>query len=153
MRDGSCVAFKPLDLRFEGEKPAIGELVVAAVPAIHYFLASFGDEALLAEAVEHGVEGSDAQGDAAKFNEDLLCQAATTAVSGVTLSHNVGSPAEVDGTVDALVAAGATVLKHPQPGAFGGIYHAHISDPNGLVWEIAHNPGWSIDADGAVSFY
>ena len=90
--------------------------------------------------------------DAAKFNEDLLGQAATTAVSGVTLSHNVGSPAEVGSTVEALVAAGATVLKQPQQGAFGGIYHAHITDPNGLVWEIAHNPGWSIDTDGTVSF-
>lgn len=90
--------------------------------------------------------------DAAKFNEDLLGQAATTSVSGVTLSHNVDSPADVDATVDALVAAGATVLKPPQQGAFGGIYHAHVTDPNGLVWEIAHNPGWSIDAEGGVSF-
>jgi catechol 2,3-dioxygenase-like lactoylglutathione lyase family enzyme len=90
--------------------------------------------------------------DAEKFNEDQLGQAATTAVSGVTLSHNVGSPAEVDSTVQALVAAGATVLKHPQQGAFGGIYHAHVTDPNGLVWEIAHNPGWSIAGDGKVSF-
>jgi len=44
------------------------------------------------------------------------------------------------------------VLKHPQQGAFGGIYHAHVSDSNGLIWEIAHNPGWSIGDDGAVSF-
>jgi len=89
--------------------------------------------------------------DAEKFNEDLMGQV-PTAVSGVVLSHNVGSPAEVDSTVQALVAAGATVLKHPQQGAFGGIYHAHVSDPNGLIWEIAHNPGWSIGDDGAVSF-
>lgn len=90
--------------------------------------------------------------DAEKFNEDLMGRAETTAVSGVTLSHNVGSPAEVGSTVQALVAAGATVLKHPQQGAFGGIYHAHVSDPNGLIWEIAHNPGWRIGDDGAVSF-
>jgi uncharacterized glyoxalase superfamily protein PhnB len=64
----------------------------------------------------------------------------------------VGSPAEVDSTVRALVVAGATVLKSPQQGAFGGIYHAHVTDPNGLVWEIAHNPGWSIADDGKVSF-
>jgi len=89
--------------------------------------------------------------DAEKFNEDLMGQV-PTAVSGVVLSHNVGSPAEVDSTVQSLVDAGATVLKHPQQGAFGGIYHAHVTDPNGLIWEIAHNPGWSIGADGAVSF-
>jgi catechol 2,3-dioxygenase-like lactoylglutathione lyase family enzyme len=90
--------------------------------------------------------------DADKFAEDLLGQATTTAVPGVTLSHNVGSAAEVDSTVQALVSAGATVLTHPQQGAFGGIYHGHVTDPNGLIWEIAHNPGWGIDADGAVSF-
>jgi len=89
--------------------------------------------------------------DAEKFNEDLMGQV-PTAVSGVVLSHNVASPAEVDSTVQALVDAGAAVLKHPQQGAFGGIYHAHVTDPNGLIWEIAHNPGWSIGADGAVSF-
>ncbi len=89
--------------------------------------------------------------DAEKFSEDLMAQV-PTAVSGVVLSHNLDSPAEVDSAVQALVAAGATVLKHPQQGAFGGIYHAHVRDPNGVVWEIAHNPGWSIAADGAVSF-
>lgn len=90
--------------------------------------------------------------DAAKFTEDLLGQVATTAVSGVTLSHNVGSRAAVTETVAQLVVAGATVLKAPQDGAFGGIYHAHVTDPNGLVWEIAHNPGWSVADDGTVSF-
>lgn len=90
--------------------------------------------------------------DTEKFNEDLLGKATTTDVSGVTLSHNVGSPAEVDSTVGSLVAAGAAVLKPPQQGAFGGIYHAYVSDPNGLIWEIAHNPGWSVGDDGTVRF-
>ena len=35
--------------------------------------------------------------------------------------------------------------------AFGGIYHAHVQDPNGIIWEIAHNPSWSIDHDGTVT--
>ena len=46
-------------------------------------------------------------------------------------------------------AAGATVIKAPQQAAFGG-YHGHFADPNGLIWEIAFNPGWSVDADGTV---
>ena len=49
-------------------------------------------------------------------------------------------------------AGGATVLKAPQPGAFGGIFHAHMRDPNGVIWEIAHNPGMTVDDDGQVSF-
>jgi hypothetical protein len=33
---------------------------------------------------------------------------------------------------------------------FGGVYHAYIRDPNGIMWEIAHNPGWLINDDGTV---
>ena len=87
-----------------------------------------------------------------KFDADLHSAAVTTGVSGVTLSHNVASREAVSATVDRLVAAGAVVLKRPQDGAFGGIFHAHISDPNGVIWEIAHNPGWLVDEAGMVSF-
>lgn len=89
--------------------------------------------------------------DAAKFNEDLGLPGAAAGVSGMTLSHNVDSPEEVAGTIEKLEAAGATVLKPAQPGAFGGIFHGHVQDPNGIIWEIAHNPGWSIGADGNVT--
>ncbi|MET1155403.1 VOC family protein [Arthrobacter sp.] len=90
--------------------------------------------------------------DAEKFDQDLNSSTPTPGVSGVTLSHNVGSPEEVSSTIDALVAAGATVIKAAQAGAFGGIFHGHVKDPNGIVWEIAHNPGWKIDDDGTVVF-
>ncbi|MBT2584461.1 VOC family protein [Arthrobacter sp. ISL-95] len=90
--------------------------------------------------------------DAEKFDQDLGATAPTPGISGVTLSHNVGSSAEVSSTIDALTAAGATVLKPAQAGAFGGIFHGHVKDPNGIVWEIAHNPGWRIDDDGTVVF-
>jgi uncharacterized protein len=88
--------------------------------------------------------------DAEKFAQDLGVENSTSAVNGLTLSHNVDSRSAVDATVDAAVAAGATILKNPQDGAFGGVYHAHIADPNGVIWEIAHNPSWRIDDDGAV---
>ncbi|HEY9523051.1 MAG TPA: VOC family protein [Thermopolyspora sp.] len=88
--------------------------------------------------------------DAAKFNQDLAVQTGGSAISGVTLSHNVGSPDQVRATVDAMTSAGALILKPPQPGEFGGIFHAHVQDPNGIIWEIAHNPGWRIDDTGKV---
>lgn len=72
------------------------------------------------------------------------------APAGLTLSQNVGSPAEVDAVVERMAAAGGTVQKAPQQAAFGG-YHAHVADPNGVIWEIAFNPGWSVGPDGAVS--
>lgn len=88
--------------------------------------------------------------DAASFAQDLGTGQAPPAISGVTLSHNVASPEAVNTTIAALIAAGATELKPAQAGAFGGIYHGHVVDPNGIVWEIAHNPGWHIDAEGKV---
>ena len=90
--------------------------------------------------------------DAEKFNQDLGADHDRSKVSGVTLSHNVESPDDVTELVDAMVAAGGTVLKAPQASAFGGIFHAHVQDPNGVIWEIAHNPGWHVDDDGVVSF-
>ena len=90
--------------------------------------------------------------DAVKFDQDLATTDSRATVSGVTLAHNVDSPDEVRELVGAMAAAGGTVLKQPQPGDFGGIFHAHVEDPNGIVWEIAHNPGWSVAEDGTVSF-
>lgn len=88
--------------------------------------------------------------DAAKFNRDLATTEDRTRLSGVTLSHNVASPEAVEDLVTRMVAAGATVLKKPQPGEFGGVFHAHVQDPNGVVWEVAHNPTWRIDEHGDV---
>ena len=88
--------------------------------------------------------------DLRKFDEDLQGQTTTTGVSGVTVSHNVDGPAAVDEVMAAATAAGATVLKAPQYASFGG-YHAHFQDPNGMIWEVAHNPGWSVDDGGTVS--
>jgi catechol 2,3-dioxygenase-like lactoylglutathione lyase family enzyme len=91
---------------------------------------------------EAGVDESSGEPDAADTG-------AVPGVQGITLSHNVGSAAEVDAVVERMLAAGGRVRKHPQQAAFGG-YHGHVSDPNGVLWEVAHNPGWSVDADGTV---
>lgn len=66
----------------------------------------------------------------------------------VAMATNVGSPAEVDVAVARALEAGGTVLKAPQTTFFG--YHAYVADPEGFAWEIAHNPGWRIDADGTA---
>ncbi|HET6628065.1 MAG TPA: VOC family protein [Nocardioidaceae bacterium] len=89
--------------------------------------------------------------DSAKFNADIATGADYSSVSGLSLSHNVGSREAVHEAVDAMQRAGGTVLKAAQDGAFGGIYHAHVQDPNGIIWEVAHNPSWRIDDDGTVA--
>ncbi|GAA4346683.1 VOC family protein [Angustibacter luteus] len=88
--------------------------------------------------------------DAEKFAADAG-GAVPPAVSGVTLSHNLGSRADVDSTVALLESVGGAVVRPPSESAFGGIYNAHVRDPNGVVWEIAHNRSWSVAADGTVS--
>ncbi|MEU4313772.1 VOC family protein [Nocardia sp. NPDC024068] len=87
---------------------------------------------------------------AEKFNADIADGSDRAAVSGLTLSHNVGDRDQVLSTVQAMVAAGGTILKTPRESEFGGIFNGHVADPNGVVWEIAHNPGWRIDPDGKV---
>ncbi|MGI9016314.1 MAG: hypothetical protein ACR2HR_04280 [Euzebya sp.] len=49
-----------------------------------------------------------------------------------------------------MLEAGGTVLKEPQRAEFGG-YHAYVLDRAGLIWEIAHNTGWSVADDGTVT--
>ncbi|GLY87181.1 VOC family protein [Actinoallomurus iriomotensis] len=87
--------------------------------------------------------------DADKFVADMEGTPADGRLGGLTLSHNVDSPDAVDATVRRMVEAGARTVKSPQRAAFGG-YHGHVADPNGLVWEICHNPAWRVDADGRV---
>lgn len=68
---------------------------------------------------------------------------------GVTLAHNVGSPAEVDAVIEAAEAAGATVARRGAETSWGG-YSGVFIDPDGHSWEVAHNPFWTLDADGTV---
>ncbi|HEY0641313.1 MAG TPA: VOC family protein [Pseudonocardiaceae bacterium] len=89
--------------------------------------------------------------EAEKFNRDLGGAGGDLGVRGLTLSHNVGSPDEVRAAVDAMAAAGGTVVTAPRQSEFGGIFHAHVRDPNGVTWEVAHNPAWHIATDGTVS--
>jgi uncharacterized protein len=58
---------------------------------------------------------------------------------GFTLSHNVATEAEVDAVLDQAVAAGATLVKPGQKVFWGG-YSAYFMDPDGHLWEVAHNP-------------
>lgn len=88
--------------------------------------------------------------DAVKYREDVEGYVSEPSTSGVTLAHNVGSRAAVDEVVNAAVAAGATLVKSPRPVPVFDGYHGHFADPNGVIWEVAYNPGWSVDESGRV---
>lgn len=68
---------------------------------------------------------------------------------GVTLAHNVRSPAEVDAVLAEAEAAGATIGRWGAPTEWGG-YSGAFVDPDGHPWEVAHNPAWPLSDDGSV---
>jgi hypothetical protein len=68
---------------------------------------------------------------------------------GVTLAHNVRSPAAVDAVVEEARAAGATITREPAETFWGG-YSGAFTDPDGHAWEVAHNPRWTLADDGSV---
>jgi predicted lactoylglutathione lyase len=69
---------------------------------------------------------------------------------GIVLAQNVRSRAEVDEIVEVASRAGATVTRPPAETFYGG-YAAVFCDPDGHPWEIAHNPGFALGEDGALT--
>ncbi len=68
---------------------------------------------------------------------------------GIELAHNVRSPAEVGQVLTEAERAGATIIRAAAQAEWGGTTGA-FADPDGYVWEIAHNPGWTLSEDGSV---
>jgi catechol 2,3-dioxygenase-like lactoylglutathione lyase family enzyme len=66
---------------------------------------------------------------------------------GITLAHNVSSPADVDAVIAEARLAGAAVVRPPAPTFWGG-YGGVFADPDGHRWEVAHNPFWPLDERG-----
>jgi catechol 2,3-dioxygenase-like lactoylglutathione lyase family enzyme len=69
---------------------------------------------------------------------------------GVTLAHNVASPAQVDTVCEQARAAGARIAREPGETFWGG-YSGAFVDPEGHPWEVAHNPHWTLGEDGSVA--
>jgi catechol 2,3-dioxygenase-like lactoylglutathione lyase family enzyme len=68
---------------------------------------------------------------------------------GIELAHNVRSPEEVDAVLAEAQQAGGTIVRPSARAEWGGTTGA-FADPDGYVWEVAHNPGWTLDEHGAV---
>lgn len=69
---------------------------------------------------------------------------------GVATAINVGSPAEVDAALAAAADAGGRLVKPGEVVSWGG-YSGYFADPDGHLWEVAHNPYWPQDATGLVT--
>ena len=84
-----------------------------------------------------------------KLAEDIGISAAQLGCGAMTLGYNTRDRSGVDDVMGRVEAAGGTVLKLPQEVFWGG-YHGYFSDPEGHIWEVAHNPFSPLrDSDGA----
>ena len=68
---------------------------------------------------------------------------------GIELAHNVRSPEEVGEILADAERVGRTIVRAPARAEWGGTTGV-FADPDGYVWEVAHNPGWTITNDGSV---
>jgi predicted lactoylglutathione lyase len=74
----------------------------------------------------------------------------TARFSGIALAHNVRSRQEVDKIMVAAQEAGAEVTK-PAAETFYGGYAGYFRDPDGHAWEVAFNPGFSLNDAGELT--
>jgi catechol 2,3-dioxygenase-like lactoylglutathione lyase family enzyme len=67
----------------------------------------------------------------------------------IALAQNVRSRQEVDDILAAAGQAGATITRPAAETSYGG-YAGYFADPDGHLWEIAHNPGFALADDGSL---
>jgi len=67
----------------------------------------------------------------------------------ITLATNYNSPKDVDAAFADAIAAGAIAITKPVEVFWGG-YSGNFTDPDGHLWEVAHNPFWTLDTDGQI---
>jgi len=68
---------------------------------------------------------------------------------GIELAHNVRSVEEVNKVLNEAEHAGGSIVRPAAVADWGGTTGA-FADPDGYVWEVAHNPGWTLDLDGTI---
>jgi catechol 2,3-dioxygenase-like lactoylglutathione lyase family enzyme len=78
------------------------------------------------------------------YGREALAEDASVSPQGsgfesFALAHNVHSETEVDAVMRQALEAGATLVKKPQKVFWGG-YSGYFRDPDGHLWEVAHNP-------------
>ncbi len=83
----------------------------------------------------------------AGLNAGLSARGQESGFRGVALGWNCPSEQDVDAVIAMAVEAGGACLKSAQKAFWGG-YHGYFADPDGHVWEIAHNPQFPLTPEG-----
>jgi catechol 2,3-dioxygenase-like lactoylglutathione lyase family enzyme len=76
--------------------------------------------------------------------EDATLPYEPTTFSGMTISFNAKSEAEVNEVLDQVKKLGATIVKPAQKVYWGG-YSGYFKDLDGYLFEVAYNPFWDLD--------
>lgn len=89
------------------------------------------------------------------FSRNALADDAEVGPAGdgfraVTLAHNVRSEEEVDACLAHAERSGARIVKPGTRASWGG-YSGYFSDPDGHLWEVAHNPYMPLDVEGHLT--
>lgn len=90
-----------------------------------------------------GLYGADA------LAEDATVETRTSVAGATSLAINFESEADVDAALAFAASCGATIAK-PAEKVFWGGYSGYFADPDGHLWEIAHNPFAPLDANGQM---
>lgn len=88
--------------------------------------------------------------DRASLEEEIGRSVTDSPTGAVTLAWNGRSEAEVDTSFLKALAAGARSVKEPQKAFWGG-YSSYVEVPSGHLLEIAYNPFWPVEEDGAIT--
>jgi hypothetical protein len=83
------------------------------------------------------------------LNEDAGNPENWTGLGGVALAQNFDCEAAVDAFVELAGKSGGKILK-PAARTFWGGYSGCFADPDGHVWEVAHNPFFPMNEKGIV---
>ena len=81
--------------------------------------------------------------------DDATVSSAGAGFAAISLAINLESESEVDRVALEWVSCGGTLVKQPHRVFWGG-YSSYVADPDGHLWELAHNPGFPLLADGSL---
>ncbi|MBL4751729.1 MAG: VOC family protein [Amylibacter sp.] len=84
-----------------------------------------------------------------ELTKDLGLPIHARSTGTITLATNYNSPQDVDHAFADAITAGAIAITRPAKVFWGG-YSGNFADPDGHLWEVAHNPFWTLDDSGQI---
>jgi uncharacterized protein len=82
--------------------------------------------------------------------DDIGIDSNGSGFAGLTIAYNAKSEKEVDEVMKKVQSLGATIVKPAQKVFWGG-YSGYFRDPEGHLFEVAHNPFWPLDENDNIS--